>query len=350
MSKDIKWNKLNNVSNLCGINLFIFHHAGIILLLFICYVINHYFLGGNGNYFRPLAKELESSGINVYAYSLPSKPPKGRVYSNVDDIVNQLFESIMKVQDVKNMTNVFFGHSLGAIVSFELSRKLENTLNINALIVSAAKNPDLLTSLNQDPKNIKRYALNDKDFIEYFRSIGGLPDGLDKDMLELSSSWIRDDYKAFETYQIKEFSKISCPLFVFGGLSDPSVQPMNLNGWFDYSHNKLFNVDNEPIVLEGSHFYLTEAVSKPFFKEKLISICKAKFELSIAQISTEQLSIAEAISPAQSYCVAKASSAFLTDVDTVHDITEEIANVDIDSRRERKSCFSFIDKKNLQPV
>jgi surfactin synthase thioesterase subunit len=300
-------------------------------------------LGGNGNYFRPLAKELETSGINVHAYSLPSKPPKGRVYSDVDDIVNQLHESILKVEDVKNMPCVFFGHSLGAIVAFELSRKLKSDLDLKALIVSAAKNPDLLSSLNRDPMSIKRYTLNDKDFIEYFRSIGGLPDGLDKDMLQLSSSWIRDDYKAFETYQIKEFSKVPCPLFAFGGLSDPSVQPVNLNGWFDYSHNELYDVENLPTLLEGSHFYLTEAVSKTFFKEKLISICTCHFELSIKQSIKEQLCIAT-----PSYCVAKEdASAFLTEIDS---ITEEIVKVVIDSGRERENCYSFIKNKELQPV
>lgn len=331
MSKEIKWIRLNkNIINDDGINLFLFHHAG-----------------GSGNYFRQLAKELESSNINVYAYSLPSKAPKGRVYSNVNDIVNQLYETIMKVEDVKSIPAVFMGHSLGGIIAFELSRLLKDSaIHLKALILSAVRNPNLLTALNQDPNVIKRHMSNDKDFIDYFRSIGGLPEGLDSEMLQLTMSWIRDDYKAFETYQIKDHSKVECPLFVISGQSDPSVSPASVIGWFSFS-NHLNNISNEPTIMEGSHFYLNEPASKNLFKEKLISICKG--DTKLLSYHSEELP-----PPPSNYCIAKNEiSTFLTDIDNDNIVTSEAA-ADVDTvvqmRRDRPSCYSFIEKKVTQPV
>jgi len=324
------------------------------LYIFIFIIINsltHYdTIGGSGNYFRPLAKELEKENISVFAYSLPSKAPKGRVYSDVTDIVNQLFDSILLNEDIKKVPVVFLGHSLGGICAFELSRKLEGTLNLKALILSAVRNPILLTSSNQDSNIVKRHCANDKDFIAYFKSIGGLPDGMDKDMLQLSMSWIRDDYKAFETYQIKEFSKVSCPLFVMGGHSDPSVFPTTLDGWFDFSHNHLFDVSNEATIFSGSHFYLTEDSGKNLFKEKLISICKTDFMPRIDNTleCLEKIHISEESS--SHYCIAKNDgSVFLTDIDA-----DEHKCVSIEEtshlRRDRDTCYSFIEKKVFQPV
>ena len=291
---------------------------------------------------------MEVSAINVYAYTLPTKKTKGRIYDNVDDIVNQLYQSILHVDSIKTLPNVFFGHSLGGIIAFELSRKIENSITLKALIVSAVKNPVLLTSLNQDPTSEFHHTQEDGTLSEYLKSIGGLPEGLDKDMLQLSLSFIRDDYKVFETYNIKDFSKVLCPLFVMGGISDLSVSPPTLNAWLNFSHIECFDdVDTEPTLFQGSHFYLTEKASKSLFQEKLLSICTKSFDilcLSCVEPLVESIEKVE-IPPITSYCFIKESLSFEMGEPSSD---EEISILNL-NRRDRETCFSMT-KRAMQPI
>jgi surfactin synthase thioesterase subunit len=309
-------------------------------------------IGGGANYFRPLAKDLEVSGINVYAYTLPTKAPKGRIHTNVDDIVNQLYNSILNVDKEKKLPIVFFGHSLGGIIAFELSRKIEDSLTLKALIVSAVKNPILLTAINQDPKTEFHHKQEDEALLNYLKSIGGLPDGLDKEMLQLSLSFIRDDYKVFETYNINDFSKVACPLFVIGGISDPSVSPSTLNAWLNFSNNgKFVNVDTVPTLLEGSHFYLTEEVSKSLFQKKLLSICMNSFDPTCFSLAEHPVASIETIENSRltSYCLIKETSTFeAVEACETENSTEKVDASNL-NRRDRETCFSMT-KREMLPV
>ena len=288
---------------------------------------------------------MEVSAINVYAYTLPTKAPKGRMHTNVDDIVNQLYNSTLNVDNSKILPNIFFGHSLGGIIAFELSRKIEDSFTLKALIVSAVKNPILLTKINQDPNTEFHHTQEDGALSSYLKSIGGLPNGLDKEMLQLSLSFIRDDYKVFETYNINDFSKVACPLFVIGGISDPSVSPETLNAWLNFSHNEMFSdIDNLPILLEGSHFYLNEAASKSLFQEKLLSICTRSFNHVLSPESTETVESHRLLA---SYCLIKENSSFEAGEAEIS-MTRSVDTANL-NRRDRETCFSMT-KREMTPV
>jgi surfactin synthase thioesterase subunit len=254
----IKINKINNPKGQVA-NLICFHSAG-----------------GHGNMFRPMAKKLQDLNIVVYASSLPNISPSkakekkrnGRIYTSIDVIVQELYKSFqdLKASFYDDVPIIFLGHSLGAIIAFELSQKVK----IDQLIASSIRSPITLSNSNSNPITNFKHKLSDSEFGEWVSSIGG--GGSDKAILEVTIPIIKDDYKAFETYCYDGNSFVNCPLFLLGGKQDILVSEKYLLEW----HELAKTGDGQPVEMKlfnGTHFYLTEEGSKDEFVGLMVDIC-----------------------------------------------------------------------------
>jgi medium-chain acyl-[acyl-carrier-protein] hydrolase len=189
---------------------------------------------------------------------------------------------------------IFFGHSLGGLIAYELALKLQskNGLNLAHLFVSSANNPDFLTLKNQ--KCTKKFHLmSDATLFQEILDLGGVPAGililLDSivslihiywldgtlgvhlDLLRHSLPAIRGDYEALETYSRLSWENrdgntisgeaengpeqqshllLNCPISSFGGEDDIDISPESLQGWEAFSSNT-FSYHSFP----GGHFY-----------------------------------------------------------------------------------------------
>lgn len=154
----------------------------------------------------------------------------------------------------------------GAIIAFELSQKVK----IDQLIVSSIRSPIALSNSNSNPITNFRHKLSDTEFSEWVSSIGG--GGNDKDILAVTVPYIKDDYKAFETYRYDSGSFVNCPLFLLGGKNDILVNEKSLLEW----HELAKNGDGQPVemkLFDGTHFYLIEDGSKDEFVDLMLGIC-----------------------------------------------------------------------------
>jgi medium-chain acyl-[acyl-carrier-protein] hydrolase len=144
---------------------------------------------------------------------------------------------------------VFFGHSMGALVSFEVVRVLRNNYQVypQHLFVSGHSAPQI-----PDP-NPPVHNLPEPEFLEEIRKMNGTPkEALEnEELMQLLLPTLRADFAACETYEYKMDDPIDCPLTVFGGLQDPDVSLEDLKAWRQQTKSS-FNI----YMFEGDHFFL----------------------------------------------------------------------------------------------
>jgi medium-chain acyl-[acyl-carrier-protein] hydrolase len=144
-----------------------------------------------------------------------------------------------------------FGHSMGALVSFELARELRrrNLPSPLHLFVSARKEP-----LSATPER-QRHLLPAPEFIQELRALGGTPEAVLKEssLMELMLPVLRADFAAIETYKYQHEATLSCPITAFGAYEDKDVPLQELCGWRDQTHNE-FRLQ----MFSGDHFYLLQ--------------------------------------------------------------------------------------------
>lgn len=146
----------------------------------------------------------------------------------------------------------FYGHSLGALVAFEMARKIQRQRGPGpiCLLVSAHTAPQL---------GLCRpvlYNLPDKEFVDALRRFAGTPDeALDnEDLMSIMMVALRADFEVDETYSYEEGQPLDCPISAFGGTGDPDVSQADLEAWRTHTSQK-FNLQ----MMEGDHFFIFRA-------------------------------------------------------------------------------------------
>ncbi len=149
----------------------------------------------------------------------------------------------------------FFGHSMGALICFELARYLrrEHHLCPIHLFASACLAPQQLhlsPSFHQLPETA---------FIDQVRQCyNGIPHELqaNAELMAVYLPILRADFTLVEMYTYKIENPLDCPITVLGGLQDSSTQRDELKVWAAHTHNNC-----TLHMLPGDHFFLRSAQS-----------------------------------------------------------------------------------------
>lgn len=157
------------------------------------------------------------------------------------------------IQSILDKPFVFFGHSLGGLIAFELACLLrqQDLLEPKIMFVSACGAPHIL-----DP-HPRIHALPDLQFIRTLQELNGIPSELINfpQLMDLLLPAFRDDFEAIETYECKpNRPRLNCPIIAFGGLNDPRVSRERLEGWA-----LLTNAGFKLQFFPGDHFFINTA-------------------------------------------------------------------------------------------
>lgn len=143
----------------------------------------------------------------------------------------------------------FFGHSLGGLVAYELTRTLrrENRPQPIHLFVSAHLAP------HQPPREDPIHALPGPEFRHELRRLNGTPEAVleHPELMELLEPLLRADFAANETYAHRPGPPLDCPITAFGGHADEDVTPADLEQWAEHTRARF-----QFHVYPGDHFYL----------------------------------------------------------------------------------------------
>ncbi len=145
----------------------------------------------------------------------------------------------------------FFGHSLGAIVAFEVARSLRGRGVVPAhLFVSGNIAPDL-----PYPTPLL-HKLPDPSFLAELKNLRGMPQAvLDcEELLELVLPAVRSDFTLIETYQYERQDPLATPITAFAGFEDPRTTREGMERWAVQTRGTF-----RLIMLPGDHFFLDSA-------------------------------------------------------------------------------------------
>jgi medium-chain acyl-[acyl-carrier-protein] hydrolase len=148
-----------------------------------------------------------------------------------------------------NKPFAFFGHSLGALVGFELARQLRRQFGVQPvrLFVSAAHAPQIPS------RHRPIHALPEGEFLDELRHLNGTPGEVLKhaELLQIMLPVLRADFAVYETYVYSPEPPLTCCISSFGGLQDHRVSRDDLDGWRDQTRAS-FSLR----MLPGDHFFM----------------------------------------------------------------------------------------------
>jgi medium-chain acyl-[acyl-carrier-protein] hydrolase len=170
--------------------------------------------------------------------------------------ISALVEKLVPaIQTLLDRPFAFFGHSLGGLVAFELTRSLSRN-NLPAprvLFVSGRGAPHLAD------RNTPIHELSDTDFLTVLTQWHGTPSEVlqEPDIMQFFLPVLRADFEAAENYQYLPDAPLVCPIVAFGGLHDPRVSQEHLEGWKIHTQAS-FRVQYFP----GDHFFINTAAKE----------------------------------------------------------------------------------------
>ena len=205
-------------------------------------------------------------GVALHAVDLPGHGRRMRepVVTDFDALVAQL---ATELADVVTGPYVLFGHSLGALLAFELARELRGSAGEPAALLVAGRNAPSLPSAHRPIHH-----LPDEEFVTALRGYGGMPDALGEspDLLELFRPVLRADITLAETYQRRPGRGLTCPVGAFAGRRDPLVDDLGLVAWRRETTGP-FTLT----VLDGGHFMLGAADFRTRLRERLALLARS---------------------------------------------------------------------------
>jgi medium-chain acyl-[acyl-carrier-protein] hydrolase len=173
-------------------------------------------------------------------------------FSRISPLVSALSQELLPWLD---KPFAFFGHSMGALVSFELARLLQKKGGPQPLhlFVSGAAAPHL------PPREIPIYALPEREFIKALRSLNGTPKELleSEELMQLILPTLRADFAVCDTYTYKNGAALRCPITICGGTRDRKLSRSDLQAW-RLETDASFHMQMFP----GDHFFLHTARSQ----------------------------------------------------------------------------------------
>ena len=234
-----------------GLRLFCFAHAG-----------------GSAVAYHHWHKDLPEN-VEVCAVQLPGRGHRMReeLIDDFDAMAEALTRGLIPHLKDASVPFAFFGHSMGAMLAFEVTRRLRRlalTQPIH-LLVSGCRAPQF--SLGRDPI----HHLGEQDFIGRLRAYNGTPaEALENaELMAMIAPMLRADFRIVETRQHVEENPLNIPISCFGGLQDNSVDAQHLQGWRQHTNSGFWQQ-----MFPGDHFYLLQN-SKPLLRQITDLLCLA---------------------------------------------------------------------------
>ena len=209
------------------------------------------YAGGGVAIFRAWAERLPGD-IEVCAVQLPGRDGRMRegLFTDLPALVEATADGL---RPWLNRPYAFFGHSMGALIAFEVARRLRQLgepLPVH-LLVSARRAPQIP---NPDPL---LHRLPEPDFVDQLRwRYNGIPQAIltEPELMQLFLPILRADFTVVETYRYLHQAPLDCPITAFGGLQDDRVSHADLEAWQELTRDTC-----RVHMLSGDHFFLQSA-------------------------------------------------------------------------------------------
>ena len=196
---------------------------------------------------------------------LPGRESRLRepAYTQLEPLVEALTREIFPLLD---RPFALFGHSMGAMISFELARRLRSERGVEPdhLFISGRRAPQLPET---DPEI---HNLPEAEFITEVDRLNGTPKEVleHKELMELLIPILRADFSICHTYNYIPGAPLTCSLTALGGTKDETADHEKLQGWCAVTTGRC-----RIRMLAGDHFFINQqqAAILPIIAETLLS-------------------------------------------------------------------------------
>jgi surfactin synthase thioesterase subunit len=207
------------------------------------------YAGAGASVFRSWGEGLPPD-VEICAVQLP-----GRESRITECPVGDLRELLPKLDEALepylDRPFAFFGHSIGALVSFELARELRRTRRVEPLhlFVSGCSAP-------HHPDSDRLSELPESEFVDRLKQFNGTPPEVlhHPELMQLVLPTLRADFSLRDRYLHRDEPPLDCPITAFGGMADSHVSGAKLEGWKQHTRERF-----QLWLFQGDHFFLRTA-------------------------------------------------------------------------------------------
>ncbi|RJL20157.1 thioesterase II family protein [Bailinhaonella thermotolerans] len=206
--------------------------------------------GGAASAYFKLSAALHPA-LDAHAVQYPGRQERRHEPPLTD--VRRLAAAVADALPGDDRPTVLFGHSMGAVVAFELALLLERR---------GAAPHALVASGRRAPSTYRDEWVHRRDRAGVAAELRGLsgtdPVFLqDPELFEMVLPALRADYRAVETYECDPGAAVGCRLVAFVGDDDPKTTVEEAGAW---SRHTTGGFDLR--VFPGGHFYLDDQVAE----------------------------------------------------------------------------------------
>jgi medium-chain acyl-[acyl-carrier-protein] hydrolase len=207
------------------------------------------YAGGSTQIYQPwinrLHPEIELTPVELSGRGQRFNEP---LYKDFDDLISDIFRKIQ--YDIMETPYAFFGHSLGALIAFELLHKI-NAQNLpfpKHVFYSGKSAPNV-----ENKRRILFHSLEPEEFKVKIMELGGTPPVIfeNKELEALFMPILKNDFKMAETYEFKKGRKVyDGEITVLLGKED-ALTASQCHEW-----SKCTSGMCKLIYLNGGHFFI----------------------------------------------------------------------------------------------
>jgi surfactin synthase thioesterase subunit len=204
------------------------------------------YAGGSANIFMQWANALPDN-VELVIIQAPGRGARmlESLYSDMSTLVTELTKQI---SPLLYKPYLFFGHSLGSRVAFELMNQIQKMGYPlpQQFIASGSRGPQ--DSCLKKPI----YHLPNDKFIQELANLNGTPKIIleNRELMELVLPLLRADFEMADTYCYKGNARFNCPITILGG-KDDSITIEQLHNW-----GQFFTKEKQILMLTGDHFFI----------------------------------------------------------------------------------------------
>lgn len=204
------------------------------------------FAGGGSRVFDEWPQALPS--VEVFGLQLP-----GRERRPFESLVTEMEEVVDRAIPALSFDKpfVFFGHSLGALIAFEVTCRLrESGLPCPMkLFVSGAVAPRMW---EQRPA---MSVMSDRELCKFLNELGGMPTEAlkNQELMAILLPVLRADLAICDGYRYVRKAPLHIPIAAYGGTEDDRAPKAEIDQWRDETSQ-----DFELRMFTGGHFFLRQ--------------------------------------------------------------------------------------------
>lgn len=204
------------------------------------------FGGGSGYSYMELIKAIETD-VEIIVINPPGHFLDGAKPLESIDAMVYLYSK--KLRPLLKDNPLFFGHSIGAYVAYDVCKVLAKEIPIRKMIISSANPPNRASDSVDLNSEMDRETLIMKS-----TELGGMPQLFknEPELLEMFITGLRADLKALESYtpeKPENVKKLNVNASVLYGDGDYILVPSKIREW------KFYLECSEFIPFAGDHFY-----------------------------------------------------------------------------------------------